>query len=137
MPVIKASLIFFLHRIFGHVRVFRVALWVVVGYVSLWWLTTFWMSVFQCWPISSNWGTTPEQMGNCLPGYLVREEIVLVKLRAWLTLQDLVLLGSVAERFERRGPCNRTNTTRLASSNAIEAKTGLYFDSHYCHIVRP
>ena len=79
MPVIKASLMFFLHRIFGHVRVFRVGLWIVGGYVFLWWLTTFWMSVFQCWPISSNWGTSPAQMGNCLPNYLVREENVQVK----------------------------------------------------------
>lgn len=74
MPIIKASLMLFLRRIFGHVRVFRLALWAVGAYVFLWWLTTFWMSIFQCWPISSNWGTTPEEMGNCIPNYMVRRE---------------------------------------------------------------
>lgn len=71
MPIIKASLMLFLRRIFGHVKTFRLALWVVGGYVFLWWLTTFWMSVFQCWPISSNWGTTPAEIGNCIPNYTV------------------------------------------------------------------
>jgi len=70
MPIIKASLLLFLSRIFGHARPFRIALWVVGTYIFLWWFTTFWMSVFQCWPISSNWGTTPEQMGNCIPDYM-------------------------------------------------------------------
>lgn len=127
----------FLRQIFGHVRVFRLAIWVVGAYIFLWWLTTFWMSVFQCWPISTNWGTTPEQIGNCIPDYLVRDENLQVTLRARLTIQDVVLLGSIAERFERRGPCNHTNTTRLASSNAIAAKTGRSFNSHHCDNVRP
>ena len=48
MPVIKASFMLFLRRIFGHIEAFRLAFWIVGVYVSLWWLTTFWMSVFQC-----------------------------------------------------------------------------------------
>ncbi len=99
MPVIKLSLMLFLRRIFGHVKAFRLAFWVVGVYIFLWWLTTFWMSVFQCWPIASNWGTTPEQMGNCIPGYLVRDEEVPVATRVWLTLQDMVLLGSFIECY--------------------------------------
>jgi hypothetical protein len=71
MPVIKASLMLFLRRIFGHIVAFRRALWIVGIYVILWWLTTFWMSVFQCWPISSNWGTTPAEFGDCIPDYQV------------------------------------------------------------------
>ena len=81
MPVIKASLLLFLRRIFGHVRGFRVAFWIVGAYIFLWWLTTFWMSIFQCKPISSNWGTTPEEMGDCIPGYTVRDNDVQVGLK--------------------------------------------------------
>lgn len=73
MPVIKASLMLFLRRIFGHYKYFRTALWIVGTYIFLWWFTTFWMSVFQCWPISSNWGTNPSQFGNCIPDYMVRD----------------------------------------------------------------
>ena len=133
MPVIKASLMLFLRRIFGHVKAFRLALWVVGAYVFLWWLTTFWMSVFQCWPIASNWGTTPEQMGNCIPNYMVS---IPITLRAWLILQDMVLLGSSFKRCERRGHYNHTDTDRLASSYAIAAKTGDSFNSHHCDNVR-
>ena len=74
MPVIKASLMIFLRRIFGHVKVFRLTFWVVGAYVFLWWLTTFWMGVFQCWPISSTWSAAPMAMENCIPNYLVRDE---------------------------------------------------------------
>ena len=119
MPVIKASLMLFLRRIFGHVKAFRLAFWVVGAYICLWWFTTFWMSVFQCWPISSNWGTTPAQMGNCIPNYTVRAGNVHVATRTWLTLQDMVLLGSLLECCERRGHYTHTNTARLASSNTI------------------
>ena len=79
MPVIKASLIIFLRRIFGHVKAFRIAFWVVGVYVFLWWLTTFWMSVFQCWPISLNWSAQPYRIGNCIPHYPVRDENVLLR----------------------------------------------------------
>jgi hypothetical protein len=72
MPVIKASLMLFLNRIFSHSKTFRISLYVVAGYIFLWWFSTFFMSIFQCWPISSNWGTTPAEMGNCIPNYMVR-----------------------------------------------------------------
>ena len=55
MPVIKASFMLFLRRIFGHMRAFRLAFWIMGVYVLLWWLTTFWMAVFQCWPMSEIW----------------------------------------------------------------------------------
>ena len=71
MPVIKASLILFLRCVFGHHQMFRIAVWVVGAYVFLWWLTTFWMSVFQCWPISANWSTMPDQARYCIPNYVV------------------------------------------------------------------
>ncbi|QKX56013.1 uncharacterized protein TRUGW13939_03113 [Talaromyces rugulosus] len=70
MPIIKASLMIFLRRIFFASRSFEITFWIITIYVFLWWLTTFWMSVFQCWPISSNWGTTPAQMGDCIPDYM-------------------------------------------------------------------
>ena len=100
MPVIKASLMILLRRIFGHVKAFRIAFWVVGVYVCLWWLTTFWMSVFQCWPISSSWVTTPGQMKNCVPNYPVRDEDLLVATIVRLTLQDMVFLGRLIERCE-------------------------------------
>ena len=137
MPVIKASLMLFLRRIFGHVKAFRLTFWVVGVYLFLWWLTTFWMSVFQCWPISMNWFTTPEEKENCIPDVAVRNERVLVAFKAWLTLQDMVRLHSFIERCERRGHYNNTYTSRLASSNAIAAKTCHCFNSYYCDDVCP
>jgi hypothetical protein len=74
MLVIKASLMIFLRRIFFTSRGFEISFWIIATYVFFWWLTTFWMSVFQCWPISSNWGTTPEQMGDCIPNYMVNTD---------------------------------------------------------------
>ena len=97
MPVIKASFLLFLRRIFGHMRAFRLAFWIVGFYVFLWWLTTFWISVFQCWPVSGNWS---EEGGDCVPNFWVRNENVPVALKAWLTLQDMVLLGSFIECYE-------------------------------------
>ena len=141
MPIIKASLMLFLRRIFGHMRAFRLAFWLVGVYVFLWWLTTFWMSVFQCWPISANWS---EEMRGCIPNYWVRNENVPVALKAWLTQQDMVLLGSFVERYERCGYHNNTNPFRLGSSNAIAAKnvtlsiltTAMMYVLRYCAPVK-
>ena len=93
MPVIKASLMIFLRRIFSHVKAFRLTFWVVGVYVFLWWLTTFWMSVFQCWPISSSWGTSPGQIKNCIPNFLVRDEDVLVALKSMANTARYGILG--------------------------------------------
>ena len=73
MPVIKASLMLFVRRIFGHIKAFRLAFWIVGVYVFLWWLTTFWMSVFQCWPISALWVGSEEP---CIPDFWVRNDNV-------------------------------------------------------------
>ena len=134
MPVIKASLMLFLRRIFGHIKAFRLAFWIVGVYVFLWWLTTFWMSVFQCWPIPVFWFVG---LGGCIPELWVRDEKIPVALEAWLTLQGMVLLGSFIERCERRGHHNSTDTSRLVSSNVIAAKTCNYFNSYYCDNVCP
>ena len=136
MPVIKASFMLFLRRIFGHMRAFRLTFWIVGAYVFLWWLTTFWMTVFQCWPISLNFGegnlNFTEGFEGCIPNFWVRNENVPVAFKAWLTLQDMVRLGSFIERCERCGHHNNTNPFRLASSNVIAAKTRSSFSPYYC-----
>lgn len=95
MLVIKASLMIFLNRIFDHKRAFRLSLRIIGAYIFLWWLTMLWMSVFQYWPISSNWGTTSEEMGDCIPDYMVRHTCPGTHV-AWLIKADLACLGSTS-----------------------------------------
>ena len=107
MPVIKASFMLFLRHVFGHMRTFRLALWILGVYVFIWWLTTFWISVFQCWPMSANW--SGGEVAACIPNIRVRNANVQIALKRWLTVQDMVLLGSFIERCERCGHHNDTN----------------------------
>ena len=71
MPVIKASVLAFYWRIFvtlaNSTRTFKIAIWVIATYVALWWIAIFFATLFQCNPISDNWGTSPLQLPNC-PG---------------------------------------------------------------------
>ena len=71
MPVIKASVLAFYWRIFvtpaNSTRSFRIAIWVIAAYVTLWWIAIFFATLFQCNPISDNWGTQPIQLPGC-PG---------------------------------------------------------------------
>lgn len=70
MPVIKASVLAFYWRIFvtgaSPARGFKIAIWVVVTYVLLWWISIFFATLFQCKPVSDNWGTDPLQLPGCL-----------------------------------------------------------------------
>ncbi|CAD6564414.1 MAG: hypothetical protein ASARMPREDX12_002653 [Alectoria sarmentosa] len=69
MPVIKASVLTFYWRIFvtpvNSSRSFRIAIWVITTYVLLWWISIFFATLFQCNPISDNWGTNPLQLPGC------------------------------------------------------------------------
>lgn len=69
MPVIKASVLTFYWRIFvtpvNSSRSFRIAIWVIATYVLLWWISIFFATLFQCHPISDNWGTNPLQLPGC------------------------------------------------------------------------
>ena len=65
MPLIKASVLAFYVRLFT-TRRFKAAAYGVATFVFLWWIAILFATIFQCDPISANWGTEPSQMGNCL-----------------------------------------------------------------------
>lgn len=66
------SLLWFFRRIFSHNPNFRIWFWILVTYIGLWWFTVFWLSVFQCWPISYNWATHESAKAGCIPKYHVK-----------------------------------------------------------------
>lgn len=70
MPVIKASVLNFYWRVFvtpaNSSRSFKIAVWVIAIYVLLWWISIFFATLFQCNPISDNWGTNPLQLPGCI-----------------------------------------------------------------------
>ncbi|KAL6715742.1 hypothetical protein ACLMJK_006703 [Lecanora helva] len=74
MPVIKASVLTFFARLFPTPR-FKVAVHVVLLFIICWWLSTLIVTVFQCNPISFNWGTKPGQLDNCIPKINIFYEI--------------------------------------------------------------
>ena len=63
MPTIKASVLAFYLRTFS-TRRFKIAVYIVATYVILWWVSIFLATIFQCNPISDNWGTQPSQMSG-------------------------------------------------------------------------
>ena len=69
MPVIKASILAFYWRVFvtpaNSQRSFKLAIWTIATYVVLWWISIFFATLFQCHPISDNWGTSPLQLPGC------------------------------------------------------------------------
>ena len=75
MPVIKASVLIFYWRVFvtpaENYRSFKFAIWVIAGYVLLWWISIFFATLFQCNPISDNWGTNPLQLPGCDPNIVI------------------------------------------------------------------
>ncbi|KAK4698079.1 hypothetical protein P7C71_g98, partial [Lecanoromycetidae sp. Uapishka_2] len=74
MPVIKASLLAFYLRLFPTPK-FGIAVWAVGIYVFCWWISIFFATLFQCMPITSNWGTEPVQIGNCIANIFVMYEV--------------------------------------------------------------
>ena len=66
MPFIKASILAFYIRLFP-TRRFKIAVNIVLAYVFCWWVSTLFVTIFQCHPISDNWGTEPTQLGGCIP----------------------------------------------------------------------
>ena len=70
MPVIKGSILSFYWRVFvtpaKSSRSFKIAIWVIAIYVLLWWISIFFATLFQCNPISDNWGTNPLQLPGCI-----------------------------------------------------------------------
>ena len=65
MPVIKASVLAFYLRLFPTAD-FRRAVWAVGIYVFCWWIAILFATIFQCNPISDNWGTEPSQTTGCI-----------------------------------------------------------------------
>ena len=64
--LIKLSILFLWRRIFGHVRAFNRASWVMIVIVSAWSLTFFFATVFQCgvkW--SLNWAPITIFLTQC------------------------------------------------------------------------
>jgi hypothetical protein len=76
MTVIKLSVILFLRRVFDANNWFRVSLWIVGAYISIWWFAAFGLGIFQSWSIASNWdpdrGTTAQHLENGMLSYFVR-----------------------------------------------------------------
>ncbi|KAF6221518.1 hypothetical protein HO133_002374 [Letharia lupina] len=64
--LIKLSILFLWRRIFGHVRAFNRASWVMIGIVTAWSLAFFFATVFQCgldW--SRNWAPIEIFLTQC------------------------------------------------------------------------
>lgn len=78
MPVIKASILTFYWQVFvtpaNSSRSFKFAVRVIAIYVLLWWISIFFATLFQCKPISDNWGTNPLQLPGCLPKITIMYE---------------------------------------------------------------
>ena len=78
MPVIKASVLTFYWHVFvtpaNSYRSFKIAIWVIATYVLLWWISIFFATLFQCNPISDNWGTNPLQLPGCVENINVMYE---------------------------------------------------------------
>ena len=56
VPVIKASILYFYRRLFSsNSRGFNVAVWIIAVYVTLWFISILFATIFQCKPISDNW----------------------------------------------------------------------------------
>lgn len=74
MPVIKASVLTFYWRIFvtptNSSCNIKIAIWVIAIYVGLWWISIFFATLFQCNPISDNWGTNPLQLPGCSGSFI-------------------------------------------------------------------
>ena len=65
MPIVKASVLVFYLRTFP-TRRFKIAVCIVPTFVLLWWVSILLATIFQCNPISDNWGTQPSRMSGCI-----------------------------------------------------------------------
>lgn len=65
MPIVKASVLVLYLRTFPNRR-FKIAVCIVATYVLLWWVSIFLATIFQCNPISDNWGTQLSRMSGCI-----------------------------------------------------------------------
>ncbi|KAI4114400.1 MAG: hypothetical protein LQ338_008014 [Usnochroma carphineum] len=64
--LIKLSILFLWRRIFGHVRVFNIVSWVMIGVVTAWSVAFFFATVFQCgteWYL--NWAPIADFLTKC------------------------------------------------------------------------
>ena len=69
MPILKASVLIFYTRLFVS-RGFHIAVYCIGAYVSLWFISILFATLFQCSAISDNWGTTESQFAGCLPSII-------------------------------------------------------------------
>ena len=53
--LIKISLLLLYHRLFSANRHFRVALFVAGALVIMWWMASFWDTIFECVPVQAFW----------------------------------------------------------------------------------
>ena len=53
--LIKMSLLLLYHRLFSVNKQFRIALFVAGALTVMWWLASFWDTVFQCVPVQASW----------------------------------------------------------------------------------
>ena len=59
MALIKLSILTFMVRLFGiNNRAFRIAVWLLAGYIILWAIALYFAYGFQCRPFSRNWSLT-------------------------------------------------------------------------------
>lgn len=77
MPIIKASVLTFYLRIF-QTNGFRIAVWCIAIYVFCWWISILFATIFQCIPISDNWGTQPNQLSGCLSNVDIMYQVAAV-----------------------------------------------------------
>lgn len=53
--LIKISLLLLYHRLFGVDKQFRLALFVAGALIVMWWIASFWDTIFQCVPAQASW----------------------------------------------------------------------------------
>lgn len=53
--LIKISLLLLYHRLFSANKPFRVALFVAGALAVMWWIASFWDTIFQCVPVQASW----------------------------------------------------------------------------------
>lgn len=62
--LVKTSILFSYKRIFGHVRMTRVHIYILMVLAWSWGISTFFVCVFQCTPIDKAW--LPQKSGHCI-----------------------------------------------------------------------
>lgn len=63
--VVQLSVISFYVRIFGVSSIFKSTCYILIGMITMFWLSGFFSLIFSCIPISRSWNSS--ESGTCLP----------------------------------------------------------------------